>query len=156
MNEIKIDGFIENGLLNIPDKNGLSHMISLMNDMKVEIIIRKKRVLRSLPQNAYYWSVIIPAIQNEIKNLGERLTLKETESWIMDYLLSTDSDFVHSFLKQKFIDKMQVDESTGEVIEIKNPSTKRMNKEEFSDYLNRVIQFANETLQIYIPSPNEN
>lgn len=155
MNEIKIDGIIENKKLSISDKKELQHFISSIENGKVEITIRKKRKVRSLPQNNYYWGVVIPSIQKAIHDLGMRMTFNETENWIIEYLTATDSEFVHTFLKHKFIERMKVDESTGEIIEIKKPSTKNLTKDEFGDYLNRVIQFANETLEIYIPSSNE-
>lgn len=154
--EIKYSGKIINGKLHIDDSDSMRNEISIMSDGKVEIVIRSKRTLRSLPQNSYYWGVIIPCIQKAIKEIGERLTLNETENWVAEYLCATDGEFVHSFLKEKFIERMQVNESTGEIIELKKISTRKMNKEEFSEYLNKVIQFANETLQIYIPSSQEN
>lgn len=154
--EIKYTGKIINGKLQVDDADMMRNEIALLTDGKVEIIIKSKRKLRSLPQNSYYWGVVIPHIQKAIKEIGENMTLNETEKWIAEYLCATDSEFIHLFLKEKFIERMKVIESTGEIIETKKLSTRLMNKDEFGDYLNRVIQFANETLQIYIPSPNEN
>lgn len=121
---------------------------------QVSILIQTKQANRSLNQNAYYWGVVIPSIQAAIHDLGERLTLNETEDWLIDFLTSTNKDFVHLFLKNKFIDKIKVDAETGEILTTKI-STANMTKEEFSLYLDRVIQFANQTLEIYIPEANQ-
>lgn len=154
-NEIIRSGIIENGELKIDNREGLFHELQLMKDGAVEIIIRRKIKKRSFNQNAYYWAVVIPAIQKGIHELGERLTLNETENWLIDFIASTDKEFTHTFLKNKFIERLQIDESTGEIIEVK-PSTRKLNKEDFSEYLERVIQFANEVLEIEIPESTNN
>lgn len=153
--EITREAIIENGKLKIHDVHGMHEEISLLNDCEVEVIIRKKIKTRSFKQNAFYWGVVIPAIQKGIKELGERLTLNETENWLIDFLASTDKDFTHTFLKQKFIDNFKVDETTGEIIEVKQ-STRKLNKENFAEYIERIIQFANEVLEIEIPEPTNN
>jgi hypothetical protein len=153
--EITREAIIENGKLKIHDVHGMHEEISLLNDCEVEVIIRKKIKTRSFKQNAYYWGVVIPSIQKGIKELGERLTLNETENWLIDFLASTDKDFTHTFLKHKFIDNFKVDENTGEIIEVKQ-STRKLNKENFAEYIERIIQFANEVLEIEIPEPTNN
>ena len=150
MTEINWNGKIVNGILIVDKKDMLEESISAMYDCEVEIVIRKKIKRRSFNQNAYYWAVVIPAVQQGIKLLGQRLTLNETESWLIDFIQSVDKDFAHLFLKQKFIERISVDETTGEIVEQKQ-STRLLNKEDFSEYIEKVIQFANEVLEIEIP-----
>lgn len=154
-NEITIDALIEDAKLIIHDKTGLNEMIEAIGDCEIEIVFRKKVKRRSLNQNSYYWAVVIPAIQQGIKELGERLTLNETENWLIDFLSATDKSFTHEFLKHKFIESQTINESTGEIIKVKQ-STRTLNKDNFSEYLERVIQFANETLEIEIPESTNN
>lgn len=149
------NGAISNGKLMIDDRERMNDELKLIHDCEVEIIIRPKKRKRSYQQNAYYWAVVIPAIQNGIKQLGTRLTLNETEDWLIDFLLATDKEFTHLFLKERFISPSFIDESTGEIIERKK-SSKQLSKEQFSEYLERVIQFANETLEIEIPESTNN
>lgn len=153
MKELIYDGWIKDGKLVIQNHSQMMNEIELMQDSSIEIIIRKKVKRRSFQQNAYYWGVVIPTIQSAIREMGERLTLNQTENWIVDFLSAVDKDFTHLFLKQKFIEKFQVDEETGEVIENKI-STKRLDKDQFSEYLERVIHFANTILEIEIPEAN--
>lgn len=141
---------IHEGSLIMDDRDSFIDDIHSMNDCDVDVIIRIKKRKRSYQQNAYYWGVVIPAVQSAIRNLGNRLTLNETEDWLIDFLLTTDKNFTHLFLKEKFINQSYVDEDTGEIIERKK-SSKALNKEEFTEYLERIIQFANETLEIEIP-----
>lgn len=154
-NEIIYSGWIKDGELIIDHYSHFKNEIQLQKDCTIEIIVRRKVKKRSLNQNAYYWGVVIPAIQKAIKELGERLNLNETENWLIDFLAATDSEFTHTFLKNKFIERLHVDEYTGEIIEVK-PSTRKLNKENFSEYLEKVIQFANEVLEIEIPESTNN
>ena len=147
--DIKIQTNVIDGQLQI-DLDEINSNFKPSDSFIVELTITKKSITRSLQQNAYYWGIVIPTVQSAIRELGERLNLNETEEWLIDMLGTIDKDFIHLFLKEKFIDSIKVDESTGEIIKLK-PSTRTMSKETFSDYISRIIQFANEHLQVEIP-----
>lgn len=93
---------------------------------------------RSLPQNNFYWGVVIPLMKKSFLDLGHELTAEE----------------VHDFLKSKFNVKEIVNDGTGEVNQIPL-STTRLTKSEFSGYINRIQIFASQFLNVYIPDPNE-
>ena len=149
---MKFKAKLLNGKL-VYNRNQLNEFLAAYQDgCTFQVTLERATAKRSNQQNAYYWSVVIPLIQEGMKELGNRLTLNETENWLIQYLKSTNNEMVHQFLKMRFIEDTEVNE--GEIINVKQ-STARMNKEQFSIYLHSVIQFANETLEIYIPKPNE-
>lgn len=92
---------------------------------------------RSNPQNRYYWGLVVPLIQKGIKDLGTELTKEET----------------HEFLKARFNLSDLVNKQTGEAISIP-VSTTRLNKEQFSEYIEKIQRFASEFLSITIPDPS--
>lgn len=91
---------------------------------------------RSLPQNKFYWALVIPMIQQGIEDLGTELTKEET----------------HEFLKSKFNSEELVNTETGEVLSIPR-STTVLTKEQFSNYIEKIQRFASEFLNIVIPDP---
>ena len=97
----------------------------------------KKANRRSLSQNAYYWSAVVPMIHEGLRDLGHDVNLQDT----------------HEFLKARFNSKEIVEPTTGEMLQIPQ-STTEMNKEQFGEYVERISQFAAEYLNITIPSPN--
>src|SRR5688572_18135230 len=101
----------------------------------IEIAAHNKR---SNPQNRYYWGLVIPLVQNGIKDLGTEITKEEC----------------HEFLKAKLNSEELVNEETAEVITIPR-STTAMNKQQFSEYIEKIQQFAAEFLSIEIPDPNQ-
>ena len=62
---------------------------------------------------------------------------------------------IHEALKLKFKAHKEIDTNSGEVLLEIGQSTTEMNKEEFSAYLDRVIQWCNESLEIIIPEAGE-
>lgn len=99
----------------------------------IEIAAHNKR---SNPQNRYYFGLVIPLIQEGIKQLGTEITKEEC----------------HEFLKARFNSEEIVNTETGEFVIIPR-STAGLNKELFSAYIEKVHQFAAEFLSIEIPSP---
>lgn len=91
---------------------------------------------RTSPQNRYYFGLVIPIVQQGIKDLGHDLTKDET----------------HEFLKSKFNLIEVVNKNTGEY-ELIPQSTTRLNKEEFGDYIRKIQLFAADFLGLVIPDP---
>ena len=92
---------------------------------------------RSNPQNAYYWSVIIPMIRKQI---------------------GYEPDEIHGVLKSKFLNPM--------TMRINNPDgafddlvfvgdTKSLKTDEFEKYLSDIRSWASKFLHMFIPLPNE-
>lgn len=93
---------------------------------------------RSIPQNKFYWGLVVPMIQKGILDLGTELTKEET----------------HEFLKARFNAQEIVNSETAECISVPR-STTALSKEGFSNYIEKIQQFAAEFLNIVIPDPNQ-
>jgi hypothetical protein len=117
------------------------HVSSLGRDdkeVKVTIEVKKMRKARSLMQNAYYWGVVVMMVNDRLIELGHEI----------------DRQLTHEFLKNRFLYELFVDETTGELIRIPK-STTALTKTEFMSYLEDIKRFGAESLDIYIPDPNE-
>ena len=112
--------------------------MSREKDLAVTVEVKLKKRVRSDVQNAYYWGVVIAMISERLRELGH----------------DVDRDLTHEFLKGRFLYSELTDPSTGEVMRIPK-KTSELATGEFMEYLEHVKQFAAETLDIYIPDPNE-
>lgn len=110
----------------------------------VEIVVRRKRKKRSNEQNNYYWGICIPYILAAFVELGNDLQEGNPEH----------AQLVHGFLKKHFLPPHSVTDANGEEIQLE-PSTARLSKMEFMEYLDKIIHFAAERLHIVIPEPGE-
>lgn len=138
-------GKYSNGCVYLDDKEKYSHL----EGETVEVQIYKKNNRRSNEHNAYYWSYIVPIIRNGLKDLGTKLSLSETDMWLKEFMSSITNEQTHSFLKEKFATNEIINPITGEVIKWTS-STRVLDKDEFQEYIDDVIQFANEILNIKI------
>lgn len=107
-------------------------------DLAVTIEVKVKKYRRSNEFNNYYWGVVVAMIVERLRELGHDI----------------DRDLTHEFLKGRFLYSELNDPSTGEVMKIPK-KTSELATGEFKDYLEHVKQFAAETLDLYIPDPNE-
>src|ERR1051326_6820033 len=71
----------------------------------VRIVTRKRR---SLPQNAYYWGVVVDMVKDGLIDAGYR---------------GIFPDDAHELMKSKFLKKQVVSEETGEVLEFYRSTT---------------------------------
>ena len=112
--------------------------MSREKDLAVTVEVKIKKRVRSDVQNAYYWGVVVAMIVERLRELGH----------------DVDRDLTHEFLKGRFLYSELTDPNTGEVMKIPR-KTSELATGEFMDYLEHVKQFAAETLDLYIPDPNE-
>ena len=138
MEKFMVQCKISGGKLNGYASEAIRKFIESNEGKNIEVVIKRKRAKRSDRQNRYYWGVVIPIVHGEFRNLGHNLNPEE----------------VHFFLKQKFNYKM-VCSPDGELIGEVPKSTAELNKHEFMEYIDKVIQWAAEILNITIPQPNE-
>ena len=135
---ITYNGRVKDGKLHIIHRSNFDHDIELLEGKEVEITIQRKRKKRSLPQNSYYWGVIVKIIRNELYELGSIYTHKQ----------------VHGILKEMFL---KVDEPIGDdglfISRVK--SSKELSTSEFMDYTAQVIRWAAEFLNCVIPDPGQ-
>jgi len=124
------------GILNLANRKRLQDDLTKFADCSVEIIIKKKN-RRSGQQNRYYHGIVVKEIEIRMCELGN----------------DVDSDLVHEFLKDRFLQTPLIGDG-GEVIGSLPGSTAKLNKDEFGTYIDKIILFAAETLSITIPLPN--
>ena len=118
-----------------------------LSGREVEIVITP-RPKRTLNQNAYYWGTIVYMIWTELKGRGLQASDLSTRT---GDLLRND---VHDFLRSMFAQREKFNIVTEEV-EIETISTKDMTSIEFTNYVERIRQWAAEELGLEIPDPNE-
>jgi hypothetical protein len=77
-------------------------------------------------------------VKDEFRNLGHDI----------------DIELTHEFLKGRCNCKEFVDHKTGEIIKLPQ-RTKDLTNTEFMEYVERIKMFASQTLDLYLPDPNE-
>lgn len=122
-------GKVENGKLKLDNIASFRKYLINLEDKKVQVAIRKYKTSRSLKQNAYYWSVIIPIIA--------------------DWAGEDDRESIHEALKEKFL-KVR----TNKGLKIVQSSAK-LTTTEFEIYLGKVKRWASMDCGLIIPNPNE-
>jgi len=120
-------GKVQKGVLQVDIR--FYSWLSTLEGLDVEIVVRKKRSKRSDPQNRYYWGVVVAMIADHCGYTSEEL---------------------HEALKEKFLGANERDEHGL----IKIGSTAALSKDEFAQYVNKVVQFAAMSLGVYIPDPS--
>lgn len=106
---------------------------------EIEITIKRKYKQRSLPQNAFYWGVIIPMFQELInEHWGE---IKSSEE-------------IHEILKSQCNYTEKVNQQTGEITKIPQ-STTELTTAGWLEYEQKIRQFAMDFFNATLPEPNE-
>jgi len=136
MKSLEFYGRIEGGRLILNNRKMFSEAIKDIENVDVEIVIKKKN-RRSTQQNRYYWGVVVWSIRQRLTELGHRYSAED----------------VHAYLKDRFNGE-NISNEDGELVACIGKSTVNMNKSEFGDYVERIAQWASESLSIYIPPPN--
>ncbi len=103
----------------------------------VSLTITVKKKTRSNKQNAYYWGVVIPMVQEAMNEYGQDFSKDET----------------HDYLKKEF-NWVEVETKNGHYMKVPR-STSKLSTIEFMDYKEKIQQFGAQVLDIYIPDPNE-
>ena len=121
----------EDGRLIIHDQKRLKEYLTGLKKGEVEITIRRWRKNRTLPQNSFYWAVIL--------ELVAEYTGMEIEE-------------VHQTFERKFLSyrKFYKGRSYPFVRRCSSLSTA-----EFSEYIDKIIAFASQEFGIMFPQPNE-
>lgn len=136
---VKYQGQVsDKGVLTIVNRKSFDADLMDFAGKGVVITIERKKSKRSLSQNAYYHSAVVPLVRQGLKDLGHKLTLEET----------------HLFLRGKFLKEELLSED-AEVIGERIKSTTELGKGYFADYISEIQQFSAEILGVDIPNPNE-
>jgi hypothetical protein len=129
---------VKNGSLT-RNRNLIKDAISTFEGKQVVIKIEKFKKKRSTQQNRFYYGVIIPIVQNCLKEAGHIMTSEST----------------HDLIKLKFLkETLFVNEDTGEVIE-RIKSTTELSTSQFMDLLAEINNFTFEYFGVSLPSPND-
>jgi hypothetical protein len=112
----------------------------------IELTVKKKKRTRSNPQNAYYWSVVIPMLIDgfiDAGNGGLQSGNAEHQQWM------------HEEMKRLHLDNgIEISDAHGEITKLP-ASTKTCSTIEFMEYMQDIQKWAAECLSIDIPDPNE-
>jgi hypothetical protein len=124
---------IERGVLSL-NRERMKQQIQIARDGEYTLTLERKHATRSLAQNALYWGIYVKTLSDYTGYAPEE---------------------IHELLKAKFLPKrIELVDANGEVSEITiGGSTTRLNKLQFTEYLERVFIFACE-LGVSIPEPN--
>jgi hypothetical protein len=138
MSKLQLPGRIdESGKIEVFDKIAMSKWMAGNAGKNIAISIEVRGRKRTNPQNSYYWKIVVPLVQQAMNSFGN------------DF----DKDEVHEFLKKEF---NWEDKEMKEGMYVRVPrSTTKLSTTEFSDYKEKIQQFAAEVLGVYVPDPNE-
>lgn len=123
-------GRVEKGKLLLDDPSRYLLRIAALEGKKVELTLRKSQSTRSTQANKYYWGVVVKLIAAHC---------------------GYDPDEMHEALKYKFLSDKSLD-ANGLV---KIGSSAALSVDEFITYTNRIVMWAAQHLQVYIPDPNQ-
>ena len=139
MQKITIRSNVNGGNLK-RNRNLIIDAIKSFEGNDILITFEKPKKKRSNPQNAFYYGVIIPIVQNCLREAGHIMTNEST----------------HDLIKLKFLKEIILtNEETGEIVE-RVKSTTELSTSQFMDFVAEINIFTNEYFGVVIPSPNEN
>lgn len=113
--------------------------LQLLSGSDAMLIVKPIKTIRGLSLNNYYFGVVVKMVMNRVRDLGNDWNAKRTHDYLKDRFVPDDIDF---------------DLENGSVI-ITNGSTSSLTNKQFTDYIERIIQWAAEVLDIQIPFPGE-
>ena len=129
---------VKNGSLT-RNRNLIKDAIATFEGKQIVIKIEKFKKKRSTQQNRFYYGIVIPIVQNCLKEAGHVMTNEST----------------HDLIKLKFLkETLFVNETTGEVIE-RIKSTTELSTSQFMDLLAEINNFTFEYFGVILPSPND-
>lgn len=132
-----------NTTLDLSDRTSKRKLLTEIGALQglYEVAVCPRRVTRSNAQNSYLWGVVYEAIRLGI-----------SEAWGED--LSADE--VHIAMRERFLSRPIVNRNTGEVVQNIAGSTAALNTTEFADYLDKIIKFGGEFLNVEVPPADLN
>lgn len=137
-------GRIEKGELKLAKTDDLREAVSHCRDCVVMLTLERVTATRSLPQNAYYWSVVVELVAKKYTESRKHRPFSPKET--------------HEILKAQFFDPNLVLEGLipGQIINglCIGVSTTDLNKLQFIEYLERIVWWAAEKMDLYIPDPD--
>ncbi len=119
-------------IITTKDKEAVKSVIDkLPEGVRYDVSIKRHRERRTIDQNRLYF-LWLACISNET---------------------GQSKDDLHDYFKQLYLGFKQRAVLNGKIYV--NPSTSALDTKQFTDYLNRVQEFANMELEILLPSPED-
>lgn len=134
--EIKYPCYVKDGILHIRSRKAFDNEVRGLTG-ELEIYVIKKKKYRSLSQNAFYWSAVIPILHAAINECGNHL----------------GKESVHKMMAAKFLLE-DVPLKDGQFIQ-RVKSTTELSTSQFMDYLTEINAWTIEYLGFSLPAPNE-
>ena len=138
MKPIKILSRIEDGKMK-RNRKLVVEGLKTFEGKEIEITIARKYPKRSIPQNSFYWGVLIPTFQELI--LSEWGEIKSNEE-------------THEILKFSCNYSEKINEETGEIIRVPK-STTELTTTGFMEYHQKLKQLALDYFNSVLPEPNQ-
>lgn len=123
----------------IKNERSVAKSFGQLSDGKYMVKITRANQ-RSLQQNKFYWAVCVPMVKDGLRDMGYDAVRTESDA--------------HEVLKALFLKTHFVNEKTGEAIEYVCSTTK-LSTVLFMDYIESIIRWAAEYLNVQIPFPGE-
>jgi hypothetical protein len=121
---------ISGGRIKFVDENRFTLDKTRLEGQDIEVIIRKRRTIRSNSQNAYYFSVVVPIISD---------------------ILGYTSDETHEILKQMFFSK----EVMAGTKSVRIATTTKSTTVQWEEKMSAIRAWASAEFKAFIPLPNE-
>lgn len=124
-------GTVRDGRLKLEHADDFRLCLTKLEGKEITVCLKKVEYIRTLPENRYYWGVIVRMVADEMAILP---------------------DEAHDFLKSLFLKEgVEVNGKRWEVVK----STASLTIGEFEDYCEKARQWAANELNCPIPLPNE-
>lgn len=107
-------------------------------DGKHRVEIKRHNRNRTLPQNSYYFGVVVREFQKFLHEQGDSYTIEDC----------------HEILKFRHLRESVVDHSTGEIIGERVRSTASLTTTEFAEYVDLCASWLGDMFGITIPTPD--
>lgn len=131
------DGQVDNGKFVPYNREAFINHVKALEGKPVECTFERARNNRTVQQNKYLWGVVYAMIEQET---------------------GQPADTLHEFFKLKFLplNMMIINPVTGEAEErTVGISTASLDTGRFAEYVDSIVQWAGEFLQLSIPPPGE-
>lgn len=138
MKKIQIQTSVNNGRFK-RNRNIVLEAINSFEGKDLLITFEKVSKKRSNNQNAYYWGVLIPILQNCFREYWGEIWSKEK---------------THDFCKMQFNFIEKVNESTGEIVRVPKSTTENTTTAQ-EELHSKIRNFIFEWFEVNVPLPNE-
>lgn len=143
-------GRVVAGVLHVFHRLEMLDALKRWRDCRVTVTIEKQHATRSPLQNGYYWSVVVSRV---------RAALRDGKGGNRYIAAGTDDDLTHECLKAQFMDPelVRTGQIRGWISEdglTLGTSTTQLDKLQFGDYMDRIIDHAALHWDCYCPPPD--